>query len=131
MVLISIRYNRLKRLLKVQEKVGASFYNLRFLDAIKDSISITIMDGDMDVLHHHLHQGHPVIVSIDTRALPYWEHEDEMAYHAVVVAAMDEATVSVYDPWFTEAPKVVEKLTFESAWLYREYAMAVIETTGN
>ncbi|MEM7133949.1 MAG: hypothetical protein AAF702_47080 [Chloroflexota bacterium] len=50
-----------------------------------------------------------------------------MAYHAVVVAAMDEATVSVYDPWFIDAPKVVRNLTFESAWLYREYAMAVIE----
>lgn len=68
---ISIRYNRLKRMLKVQDKVGASFYNLRYLDAIKAPISISIMDGDMDVLKHHLTQGNPVIASIDTRALPY------------------------------------------------------------
>lgn len=84
----------------------------------------------MDLLKKDLEVGRPIIAAVDTRALPYWDNENEANYHAVVIAGIDESTVSVSDPWFIEAPKVVENVQFESAWLYREYAMAVIEKSS-
>ena len=84
----------------------------------------------MELLEYYLENRHPIIVAVNTADLAYWDNENEVVDHAVVVAGMDEATISIYDPWFLEAPKVVEKIKFESAWLYREYAMAVIERSA-
>lgn len=124
---IRIRYGRLKRLLKVQDLVGASFYNLRYLEVLNTSVTIRAMDGNMEILHEYLANSHPVIAAIHTADLPYWATEPQFVDHAIVVSGIDEVAVAVHDPWFIEAPKVVEKTQFESAWLYREYSMAVIE----
>lgn len=125
---ISIRYNRLQRLLKVRDNVGASFYNLQLLRELKEAISVTIDDGNMEMLEEYLEQGHPVIVAVDTIDLPYWNQES--VSHAVVMVGLEESTVSLHDPWFEDAPKVVDRMLFESAWLRHEYAYAVIQKSG-
>ena len=122
---INIRYDRLRRLLKVRDNVGASFYNLQYLRELKETVSVTIADGNMEMLKDYLDQEQPVIVAVDTIDLPYWDNES--VGHAVVVVGLDEGTVSLHDPWFEDAPKVVEKVLFESAWLRHEYAYAVIQ----
>ena len=125
---INIRYNRLRRLLKVRDNVGASFYNLQLLRELKEAVSVTIDDGNMEMLEEYLDQEHPVIVAVDTIDLPYWNQES--VSHAVVVVGLEEATVSLHDPWFEDAPKVVDRMLFESAWLRHEYAYAVIQKPG-
>lgn len=121
---ITVRYPRLLKTLKIQPGVGASIYNLRYLNKIDKSLSIRILDGDMDMLAGTLRQNWPVITAVNTVDLPYWS--GEVTYHAVIVVGMDASSVWLHDPWFEDAPKEVERIKFESAWLRREYACAVI-----
>lgn len=123
---IDIRYRRLTRLLKVGDS-GASFHNLTYLNQLKRSnaVSVLIEDGHMDLLAQYIAQGHPVIASVNTVDLPYWNGESEA--HAVVVVDLDDATVSLHDPWFEDARKLVERSLFDSAWLRHEYRYAVIQ----
>lgn len=122
---VTIRYDRLHKLLKIIDEVGASIYNLRYLADFDKSLSVEIADRDMDWLALAIQNGIPVIVSVDTIDLPYWR--GEAAYHAVVVVDIDGASVWLHDPWFNDAPKRVEQNNFESAWLRNEYACAVIQ----
>lgn len=122
---ITVRYPRLLKVLKVQSGVGASIYNLRYLSEIDNSLSIQVIDGDMDMLGAFLLQGCPVIAAVNTIDLPYWA--DEVTYHAVIVVGMDDTKVWLHDPWFEDAPKEVDRIKFESAWLRREYACAIVQ----
>ncbi len=79
----------------------------------------------MDLLQAYLEQKQPVITSIDTIDLPYWNKQS--LRHAVVVVGLDDTTVSINDPSFSDAPKIVERTQFDSAWLRREYIHAVIQ----
>ena len=123
---INVRYPQLLNLLKVHES-GASFYSLDTLTELHSSLSVHIQDAHMELLAEYLHQGRPVIASVNTIELPYWQGQDES--HAVVVVHLDESTVSLHDPWYEDAPQVVNRMHFESAWLHHEYLCAIIERT--
>ncbi len=118
---VAVRYDRLLRLLQVKS-FGASFYNLRALDEV--GVSATFGDGDMAILEAYLTQQLPVLTSVDTQDLPYW---DTMERHVVLVVGIDATTVYLNDPAFAAAPQPVERRTFESAWLRREYVYGVIQ----
>ncbi len=100
---IRIRYTRLLRLLQVKS-FGACFYNLRALDEL--GVAATIGDGEMTILESHLNQQLPVLTSVDTQDLPYW---DTVERHVVLVIGLDLHTVYVNDPAFAAAPQPVER----------------------
>lgn len=89
---VKVRYRRLLRLLRTGED-GTSFYNLRFLDALK--VSVLIEDGHIGFLESYLAQGHPISVSVNTADLPYWS---EATDHAVVVTDVTGDMVLLHDP---------------------------------
>ena len=117
---IRVRYGRLLRLLQVKS-FGASFYNLRALDQL--GVSTTIGDGDMSILKSYLNQKLPILTSVDTQDLPYW-HTIER--HVVLVIGSDIDIVYVNDPAFANVPQRVDRVLFESAWLWRDYVYGVI-----
>lgn len=120
---VPIRYERLLRLLRV-EAAGASFFNLSALEAL--GLSIHVAEGDMDVFPHFLDSALPIIVSVDTSELPYWQ---KSARHALVVVGLDDHRIYANDPAFGEAPQVIPHRLFESAWLQRNYLYAVVSLT--
>lgn len=120
---IKVRYNRLLRLLQVDaEEAGASFYQLVQLQSL--GVTVKIDDGHMGVLEASLDQKQPLIASVDTRELRYWN--GLWRFHAVVVVGAEADTILLNDPAFAEAPQVVQRAEFESAWLEREYVCATI-----
>lgn len=119
---VQVQYNRLLRLLRVRD-AGASFFNLRALEPL--GVSVLLAEGDMDQLDTHLADGYPVIASVDTVDLPHWNNES--TFHAVVVVGNDVGMIALHDPAFADAPKIVERISFESAWLRREYVYAAIQ----
>lgn len=120
---IPIRYERLYKLLRAQP-FGTAFRNVHFLKSL--GLSIVIRDGHFETLRHYLEIGLPVLVSVDTADLPYWNRES--TDHAVIVVGMDidKKAIYVHDPFFADAPKKLTIDKFESAWLEKEYLCAVI-----
>lgn len=120
---IRIRYNRLLNILNVDPEFGTSFYNLTSLQQL--GLQVKIEDGYMAVLQLCIDASHPVITSVDTGRLPHWNNVSTL--HAVVVIGLDEQSVQINDPAFADSPKKIDKVSFESAWLEREYVYALIQ----
>jgi uncharacterized protein YvpB len=78
----------------------------------------------MTILEAYLNQQLPVLTSVDTQDLPYW---DTIERHVVLVIGIDLNTVYVNDPAFATAPQSVERRVFESAWLRRDYVYGVLQ----
>lgn len=117
------RYNRLLRLLQVDtEEAGASFYHLSNLTTL--GVDIVVGDGHMQLLEAHLDQRTPVIASVDTRELTYWN--GLWRFHAVVVTGIEGSQITINDPAFATS-QIVPTVQFESAWLEREYVYATIK----
>lgn len=117
---IPFRYERLLRILHV-ESAGASFFNLNNLTKL--GVFVKVEEGDMDLMQSYLDKGLPIIVSVETRELPYWR---TTVRHAVAVIGADEGVVYLNDPAFAKAPQIVERKLFELAWLQRDYLYGVI-----
>lgn len=118
---VNVRYQRLMRLLNVQPGTGASIYNLRYLNPL--NVSVQIQDGDMDYLASRLNQAVPVLAAVDTVDLPGWSESTD---HAVVVVGIDDSSIMYHDPWFDDGLYTVNRVQFESAWLYHDYVCATI-----
>lgn len=120
---VQVCYNRLLRLLQVDaSEAGASFYQLAQLQSL--GVKVNIGDGHMGVVEAHLARQQPLIASVDTRELRYWN--GLWRFHAVVVVGMAADTVLLNDPAFANAPQVVNRTEIESAWLEHEYVYAAI-----
>jgi ABC-type bacteriocin/lantibiotic exporter with double-glycine peptidase domain len=120
---VPIRYDRLLRLLRV-EAAGASFFNLSALESL--GLSILVAEGTMDTLPYLLDLALPIVVSVDTAELSYWQ---QSARHALVIVGLDDQLVYANDPAFGKAPQAIPDHSFESAWLQRDYLYAVISLT--
>lgn len=118
---IPIHYERLYKLLRAQS-FGTPFRNVRFLKSL--GLSIAIQDGDFAALQKYLEIGLPVLASVDTADLPYWNRES--TDHAVVGLDIDEDAIYIHDPFFANAPQKLAIEKFESAWLEKEYLCAII-----
>ena len=124
MASISARYERLRRLLGSGED-GTPFANLERLSRLSTTVLVDNECGDpMALLDATLGRSIPVIVSVGTKYLPYWTESTD---HAIVVAGIDTSTVSIYDPWFKDAPKIIERIHMESAWLESEFLYGAIQ----
>lgn len=117
-----IPYPELITLLGTTPEVGTPFSNLRRLTRV--GFGVQIDAGTLAGLYRLLQDGQPVVVSVQTGELPYWENE--WSQHAVVVVGMTEATILLNDPVVQPAPIGVNLGDFDLAWLAQGEAFAVI-----
>lgn len=115
-------YDRLTRLLRTMP-IGTFFRNLRYLEAAL-GLSVTVGYGDLQILETHLETGLPIIVSVNTKMLSYWNNQETI--HALVVIGMDEEQIYVNDPAYADASKAIPLAEFELAWLEEKELYAVI-----
>ena len=113
-------YDELLRELNVRS-YGAPASNIKLL--MKWNLTVSYSVADMSGLETFLDNGHPVIVFVRTGDLPYWQVNTD---HAIVVVGYDRETIYVNDPYFDNAPIVVNRGDFELAWLERDYYYALI-----
>ncbi|MCX6045817.1 MAG: cysteine peptidase family C39 domain-containing protein [Chloroflexi bacterium] len=115
-------YDRLTRLLRTMP-IGTLFRNLRYLEASL-GLSVTVGYGNLQLLEAHLETGLPIIVSVNTELLSYWNNQATI--HALVVIGMDEEQIYVNDPAAEAAPKAIPRAEFELAWFEEKELYAVI-----
>ncbi len=115
------RYWRLRWLLGTQS-FGTPFFHLHRLERLGVTVEAQAR-GTLVLLHQHLLQNRPCIVSVQTENLPYWPHN---TLHAVVVVGMDDKTVYLNDPEFPAAPIAVPSGDFDLAWLAEDERYAVL-----
>jgi len=103
--------------------IGTFFRNLRYLEAAL-GLSVTVGYGDLQILETHLETGLPIIVSVNTKMLSYWNNQETI--HALVVIGMDEEQIYVNDPAYADASKAIPLAEFELAWFEEKELYAVI-----
>ena len=118
---VKVQYQQLLRLLRVSDS-GTSFYNLHHLHTL--GVTVQIKDGYIELLDQCIQNNQPVIISVDTVDLPYWQQTSTL--HALVVVGSDQKTIFVNDPAMKTAPQPVDRVWFELAWLRRDYLYATI-----
>lgn len=117
---VPIGYDHLVRLMGIRY-FGAAFSNLRNLEAL--GVSVAITRGDVSDLKSHLESDSPVIVALNTVALPYWKED---AAHAVVVIGIEHDRVFLNDPAFERAPQVVPLDAFLIGWIEQDFRCAIL-----
>jgi ABC-type bacteriocin/lantibiotic exporter with double-glycine peptidase domain len=101
---------------------GTPFSHLRHLERLGLTVDAGVR-GNLALLHQHLRQNHPCIVSIETENLPHWQRN---TLHAVVVVGMADGFIYLNDPEFPEAPIPVASGDFDLAWLAQDERYAVL-----
>jgi len=130
---IPFAYERLRRWLGTTEG-GAAFVHLEQLRVLGLSVHIRRND-DISALLVHLETWLPIIVAVETWALPYWQSRldiddsERETDHAVVVVGLVDDTVYLNDPSFAEVPQTVTVDAFLAAWAGFAYLYAVIGLT--
>jgi len=119
-----VDYDRLLNLLDVGPS-GTPAGRVRRLT--RWGIAVEYGEGELTGLEALIDAGQPVIVSVRTRELPYWQGFD--TYHSVVVVGHDATHVYVNDPHFDNAPMQITKGDFRLAWLEMSNRCALISLT--
>lgn len=121
---VEYRYTNLAIRLKTEEH-GTVFGNLISLKSLGINVEIDESDDYRNVgfLTDTLHEGIPVIASVDTaELLTYWT---KTTSHALVIMGIDEEHILVNDPAFDEAPQFVPIDEFLLAWSEHNYRYAI------
>ena len=87
---------------------------------------VVYQEGSFQFLSDALQAGTPCIIFLRTGDLPYWVVDTA---HAVVLAGIDENQAYLYDPVFSDAPKVVPISDLMLAWSSFDYAVATLIPT--
>lgn len=117
---VPFKYDHLLRLLRTRS-FGTEFSNLRYLTVF--GLFILVEQGTVETLRGHLERGLPPIVFVQTGLLSYWQ---EATGHAVVVLAIEDKQIYLSDPRFSDAPKVISLIEFETAWIEQDQIYAVV-----
>jgi ABC-type bacteriocin/lantibiotic exporter with double-glycine peptidase domain len=126
-------YERIRRILGTTE-IGTPFSHLELLRF--QSLDVIVAAGDLEFLGMCLTQQTPVIVDVQTWALPYWQSRLDISplerdtSHAVVVVGLDSRNLYVNDPDIEHSPQAVPLNAFLAAWLERDLRCAVIQPAG-
>ena len=120
---VIVDYQRLVRLLEIRSDVGVSFSKIHNLEQLRLRV-IDQKGGTLLQLYNLLVAGWPVIVSVQTRELPYWNGVASL--HAVVLVGMDEEYVYLNDPEWPNAPIQTPIGDFDLAWLARGERFALL-----
>ncbi|MCL4860656.1 MAG: C39 family peptidase [Caldilineaceae bacterium] len=119
---IPVNYEHLMRLLRTMP-VGTFFRNLRHLESAL-GLSVSVGYGNTQILRSYLDTGLPVIASVNTQLLTYWNYQETI--HAVVVTGIEQDRVYLHDPAFDDAPQELALIEFEAAWFEQKELYAVI-----
>ncbi len=119
---VPVRYERLLQVLRTMP-IGTLFRNLHHLESAY-GLSVTIDYGSPEQLQAYLDTGLPVIVSLNTQMLSYWDYQEMI--HAVVVIGIEGETIYLNDPAFPEAPQVIALAEFNLAWYEEKNLYGVI-----
>jgi len=114
-------YGRLVKLLENAPGVGVASFKIRNLERI--GVHVQYQRGTLEQLRNQLMAGHPCIVFVQTRELPY--RNDDTA-HAIVIVGFDEQNLFVDDPEYDVSPVSVSAGDFDFAWLEHDEKYAVI-----
>lgn len=120
---ITVDYQRLVRLLEIQQDIGTSFSKIHNLEKLHLTV-VYQKGGTLVQLYSLLTAGWPVIISLQTKELPYWQGIASL--HAVVLVGMDEEHVYLNDPEWPDAPIQVSIGDFDLAWLARGERFALL-----
>ena len=120
---ISVRYNRLVRVLATKEDLGTAFYNIRNLEKLGLQV-VYEKFATLEILYNLLLDDWPCIVGVQTLPLPHWNKVD--IPHAVVLMGMAENDVYLNDPAFSDAIFTAPIGEFDLAWLERDEEYAVL-----
>ncbi|MEZ4707055.1 MAG: C39 family peptidase [Caldilineaceae bacterium] len=115
-------YAQIARTLKIQPNAGAPFPNIQMLEQMNIIVGYR-RNGSMETLYTLLRHGWPVIASVNTGALPYWEFSTG---HAVVVVGMDTTHILLNDPGIPAGPIQVLLGDFDLAWVEQDELYAVL-----
>ena len=116
----------LRRILRIEER-GTPIDNIDYLES-EENLKVIKDNLTLGELKQYLDQGVPVIVSLWTEYLPYW---NKNSAHAVVVVGYEEDGLWVNDPKHPDAPKKIMEKAFMEAWDLFEYFGVVILTLVN
>ena len=108
--------------LRIQPNVGTPFPNIRSLEELNILVGYR-RNGTLETLYTLLQHGWPVIASVDTGPLPYW---DISTGHAVVVVGMADEYIFLNDPGMPAGPIRVRLGDFDLAWLEQDERYAVL-----
>lgn len=122
---IPTNYNRLIRLLGTTAE-GTPFSNVTRLQSFGLVVEVN-KNGNIALLQKIISTGLPLIVAVQTWALPYWNQANHN--HAVVIAGSDVNRIYLHDPAFEEAPQVVSNDEFLAAWGDHDYQYGIIALT--
>lgn len=120
---VTVDYARLVRLLEIQQDVGVSFSKIHKLEKL-GLTTIYRQGGTLQQLYDLLAAGWPVIISIQTKELPYWH--GIASFHAVVLVGMDRDWVYLNDPDWPDGPIQAPIGDFDLAWLARGERFALL-----
>lgn len=119
---VPVRYERLLQVLRTMP-IGTLFRNLHHLESAY-GLSVTIGYGSAELLQAYLETGLPVIASVNTQMLSYWEYQEMI--HAIVITGIEGETIYLNDPAFAEAPQVISLAEFNLAWYEEKNLYGVI-----
>jgi ABC-type bacteriocin/lantibiotic exporter with double-glycine peptidase domain len=119
---ISRSQDALAKRLKMKPSLGIPTRNVRYLAS--DKINVVYEEGTLAHLKKWLDDDLPVIAFVQAGEFTHWR--GEFFQHAVVVIAIKEATVWLFDPDKDEAPISVSADEFMLAWLGMDYLYAVV-----
>lgn len=120
---IQVSYAQLLNILKIEKGIGSPFYEIRALENAGISV-IYQDDGTLEELYVLLAAGWPIIVSVETQELPYWQNISTR--HVVVVVGMDQDHIYVNDPEFPDTTIKTPLGDFDLAWLAQGEQYAVL-----
>jgi len=120
---MSVRYERLVKLLEIQPGVGTAFSKIETLSSLSLNV-VHQTGGQLSQLYELLSLGWPIITSVQTGDLPHWLGQNTL--HAVVVVGMSPEYVYVNDPAFSVAPIQVPIGEFDLAWLAQDERFAIL-----
>lgn len=119
---LPVRYDRLRQILRTMA-IGTLFRNLRYLESAY-GLSVTVGYGNSQLLQSYLDTGLPIIVSVNTQMLSYWNYQEMI--HAVVVIGIEGETIYFNDPAFTDGSKTIAIAEFNLAWYEQKNLYGVI-----
>jgi hypothetical protein len=113
---------QLARTLGIEPHAGAPFSNVQNLESLNMLVGYR-RRGSLETLYTLLRHGWPIITSVETGPLPYWEINTG---HAVVVVGMEPEHIFLNDPGMPDGPVRVLLGDFELAWLEQDELYAVL-----
>jgi ABC-type bacteriocin/lantibiotic exporter with double-glycine peptidase domain len=112
----------LAKQLKMKPSLGIPTRNIQRL--ISDKVNVVYEEGTVARLQRWLDDGLPVIAFVQAGEFSHWR--GEFFQHAVVVIAIEEATVWLLDPDKDATPIVVPTDEFMLAWSGMDYLYAAV-----